>query len=102
MDQSYYVLDKPLKAIIFNHTNYDEDIITSRATGKTGLSDRSGEPGEQVRDCLSDVLHYDIDIDHKENQTKEEVIDALVKSNFAFNYPKDTKFYKKKKTFLFL
>lgn len=70
-----YELNKPLKAIVFNHTEYDNG----------GPSDRSGEPGQQLVNCLRDDLQI-TDIDHKVNLTKSQVISALMECNFVSIY----------------
>ncbi|XP_063709876.1 caspase-like isoform X2 [Culicoides brevitarsis] len=63
-----YELNLPLKAIVFNHTEYDKETLTPR----------TGDAGEQLVDCLRNDMQI-TDIDHKHNLTKMEVVTALIK-----------------------
>lgn len=67
-----YDLKAPLKAIVFNHTEYD----------KATLTPRTGEAGQQLVDCLRDDLQI-TDIEHKLNLTKLQVISALTERNLV-------------------
>lgn len=66
-----YELNKPLKAIVFNHTVYDKETLTPR----------SAEAGQQLVECLRDDLKV-TDIDHKLNLNKLQVINCLIECNF--------------------
>lgn len=67
-----YELEKPLKAIVFNHTEYEKET----------LDPRSSEAGLQFFDCLRDDLGI-TDIEHKLNLNKQQVISALIERNFG-------------------
>lgn len=69
--EQVYELDKPLKAIVFNHTEYDNEKLTPR----------TGKAGQQLVDCFQDDLQIN-DIDHKFNLTKLQVVNYLMESNY--------------------
>lgn len=70
--ENIYELNKPLKAILFNHTEFEN----------TTLTPRSVEPGQRFMECLRNDLQI-TDIDIELNATKAKVINALMKRNFV-------------------
>lgn len=67
-----YELNLPLKAIIFNHTEFDKETLTPR----------TGQAGEQLANCLRNDMQI-TNIDHKYNQTRLQVVNALIECNFS-------------------
>lgn len=75
-----YDFVKPIKAIVFNQTKFDDEKLTSR----------SEEPGQKLVKSFTEDLHIN-DVEHKLNLTAGEILRTLKDGKQAlcsneFNY----------------